>query len=340
MNLRAFWNLCLIASACFIEPVYGENVRVVLHGKVVLLDGAPPPASGAVERVCSDGFGSAPGPLVDKKGEFIWAMDVDPMRTRACTIRATHAGYTSTAVDISALHGYLDKDIFLQPIVITSQADDPYSIVIKDSMMPGKAASYSKKAMKAMDEFKYPEAAKLFQDAVREAPKFAQGWHALGVLSEYQSRFQDARQAYESAIEANPKFLPPYMTLVRLCVKSKDWQCAGKISEALIEADKKKQFTEIHMHRAVALYGLKDLDSALASVQEAIRLDPYKKNPRTEYILGRILKAKGDINGARDHITKYLELDKKAPDLEMIRMELNNLGRDEASGALADLENL
>ena len=60
-------------------------------------DGSPPPFTAGIERICSDAAGSAPGPITDKKGEYLWRMDVDPLRSRACFIRATHPGYTARA---------------------------------------------------------------------------------------------------------------------------------------------------------------------------------------------------------------------------------------------------
>ena len=48
------------------------------------------------------------------------------------------------------------------------------------------------------------------------------------------------------------------------------------------------------MHRAVALYKLKDLDGALTGVKEALKLDPQHKRLLEEYVRGRILEAKGD----------------------------------------------
>ncbi len=122
-------------------------------------------------------------------------------------------------------------------------------------------------------------------------------------------KLPEARQAYEHAIEADPKLLPPYIALTRLCIKTKDWQCASKNADALIALDTKKTVTEIYLHQAVARFGLKDLDGATTSAQEAIKL----KIPRAEYVLGRILEAKGDAAGAREHIAKYLEIDKKTP---------------------------
>jgi tetratricopeptide (TPR) repeat protein len=269
--------------------------------------------------------------LTNKQGEYIWRIDVDPMRTRSCRIQATHAGYVSTSIDISALNGYLNTTLNLDPIIITYQAADPYTIIGSEDDVPLHSLSKWRAAMKAVNGGDYPEARRLFEETVRLSPKFALGWHALGVSSDYQNMLEEAREAYENAIKFDSKLLPPYVALLRLCIKTKDWESASKTADALIKADRKQLWPESHLHRAVAFYWLKDLDSAAASVKEAIRLDSKYANPRTEYVLGRILEAKGDLAGAREHITKYLQLDSKAPDAERIRKKLQDIGNPQAS---------
>src|SRR4029078_9660315 len=151
----------------------------------------------------------------------------------------------------------------------------------------------------------------------------AVGWHALGVVQEKLQKLAEARTAYEHAVEADPKMFSAYLTLARLCLKTKDWQCAAKTSDALIKADSKKTIPEVYLHLAVARYGLKDLDGASASAQEAVQ----RKILRAEYVLGRILEAKGDAAGAREHISKYLPLDKNQPTADVIRARLENVGK-------------
>jgi len=329
--VRACLGACLVAGVLFsIHPAAAEVYPLIIRGKVTMPDGSPPPFSVGIERVCSDMQGSAPGPVTDKKGEYLWRMDVDPLRTRACFIRATHAGYTSTTVDISALNGYTSTTTTLDTIVLNSRSTDPYAIISSESGVPSKAQSSWKAAMRALDNNKLDDAVTQIQAAVAAAPKFAVGWHALGVIEDRQQlKLPEARQAYEHAIEADPKMLPPYIALTRLCIKTKDWQCAAKNADALIAIDVKKTVTEIYLHQAVARFGLKDLDGAAASAQEAIQ----HKIPRAEYVLGRILEAKGDAAGAREHISKYLEMDKKTPDAEMIRAQLENIGKPDAPPA-------
>ena len=336
---RAFLGIYLVASLLFsfsIQRASAEVYPLIVKGKVTMPDGSPPPFSVGIERICSDLQGSAPGPLTDKKGEYTWRMDVDPLRTRACFIRATHTGYTSTTVDVSGLDGSTKTTTTLDTLVITNtRTVDPYAIISNDSNMPSKASGPWKAAMKALDNRNDAEAATQIQAAVAAAPKFAIGWHALGVIEEKQlQKLPEARDAYEHAIEADPKMLTPYLALARLCIKTKDWQCAAKNIDAVIKIDTKKTVTEVYLHQAVARYGLKDLDGAAASAQQAIQL----KIPRAEYVLGRILEAKGDTAGARDHISKYLGMDKNTPDADTIQVHLQSIGKPEASAVDPDLE--
>lgn len=334
---RVFLGICLVAIlVCVTQPAAAENYPLIVKGKVTMADGSPPPFTAGIERVCSDAAGSAPGPITDKKGEYLWRMDVDPLRSRACFIRATHPGYTSSTIDISALNGYTNTVTTLDTLVLSGRTSDPYSIVSNDANIPSKAGGPWKAAMKALDTSNFPEAATQMQAAVAAAPKFAIGWHALGVVQERLDKMSDARTAYEHAIEADPKMFAAYLTLTRLCLKTKDYQCAAKTSDALIKVDSKKTVPEVHLHLAVARYGLKDLDGAAASAQEAIQ----RKIPRAEYVLGRILEAKGNAAGAREHMTKYLDLDKNAPDAELIRTHIQNIGKADAAGAEPELEQL
>ncbi len=335
--MRALLGTCLVASLFFsVHPASAEVVPIIIKGKVTMPDGTPPPFTISVERVCTDLQGSAPGPLTNKKGEYTWRMDVDPFNSRKCFIQGSHAGYTSTRVDISALDGALSTVITLDTLVISTTVANPYVISTTESGVPSKAGSAWKAAMKALDERNLPEAAAQLNAAVTAVPKFAAGWHALGVVEESQGKAAEASDAYQHAIDADPKMLAAYVTLTRASLRAKDWAGAAKTADALIKIDSKRVFPEIYLHQAVARYQLKDLDGAAASAQEAVR----RMIPRAEYVLGRILEAKGDAAGAREHISKYLEQDKGTPDAGTIRTHLENIGKPGAEGAEPELERL
>jgi tetratricopeptide (TPR) repeat protein len=345
ISMRVFLSFSLIGGGiggllCCLPPASGDTISAVLRGSVVMRDGSPPPFTVGIQRLCTDVNGTAPGPLTDKKGEYVWRMDFDTTYTRACYLRASHEGYYSTQLDISAINPVMDHNVKLEPIVLTSILGDPYLIQQDDAGIPSKALNPWRAGMKAVDANNIPEALRQFQAVVTAAPKLAVAWHTLGILYDKQQMLPAARDAYQQAIEADPKMLQPYVTLTRVFIKSKDWDGALKAADALIKVDKKNVYPEAHLHRAVAQYGLKDLAGAEMGVQAVIRQDPKHTLPRAEFVLGRILEAKGDLAGAREHMNKYLELDPKAFDAASIQSHLLTLGQPDAAHVEPDLESL
>jgi tetratricopeptide (TPR) repeat protein len=328
---RVFLGFFVIASL-----IRADVYPLILRGKVMMKDGSPPPKQVSIQRICSDTLGDAPGPLTDKKGEWLWRMDVDPMRTRACHLEAVLTGYVSSTIDISDLNGYTDTSKTLPPIILANKIPDPYTIVDSDNAAPGKSAGPWKAAMKAVDSNNLGEAINQLQAAVKATPKFALGWHTMGIVYQTQGKYSEAKDAFKQAIEVDPKALPPYLGLARMCIKTKDWPGALSAADGLIKVDTKKVYTEIYLHQAVAHYYLKDLDAAQANVQDALRLDPQRK--RSEYVLGRILEAKGDMAGAGEHMGKYIALDPNAADIETVRQHLEFLGKPEGAAIDPALE--
>jgi Tfp pilus assembly protein PilF len=319
-----------------IQPAAAEVYPLIIRGKVTMQDGSPPPKSVGIQRLCSDQAGSAPGPLTNGKGEYTWRMDVDPMRTRVCRLEATLAGYTSTAIDISNLNGYTSTTVDLPPLVLRTRVVDPTTINSGESDVPSRSRTAWKAAMKAVDSGDLAEAGRQLQAVLQASPKFARGWHTLGVVNETLLKPSEAKEAYERAIEADPKLLPSYVTLARLAVRAKDWQGAAKAADALIRADTKRTFPEAYVHQAIARYHLKDLDGAEASAREALR-PGQPQATRAEFVLARIFESRGDFNAAREHIAKYLELEPNAPDAEIIRAFLQVVGKPEGAGVNPDL---
>jgi Flp pilus assembly protein TadD len=340
MVFKPVFLMVSLASVFGLVPSATADIYpVILHGKVVMDDGSPPPFAVAIERICSDVAGSMPGVLTDKKGEYIWRMNIDPLETRNCVLRVSHTGYSSSEVEVSGVdttHTTLD----LPPIKIHPSVADPYTIHFSDTGITLRAMGDWKAALKALDAQNLPELAQHLEAVVAAAPKAAQAWHGLGVVDERLNKPAEARAAYEHAIAADPKLLTPYVTLARLCIKTKDWGGAAKAADALLKADPKHSYPEIYLHQAVARYELKDLNGAEESVQEAIRLDPKNSRPRAEYVLGRILEAKGDIAGAKQHMTKYLVLEPAPADIDLVRGHIDNLGKPQAADVDPELEPL
>jgi tetratricopeptide (TPR) repeat protein len=301
-------------------------------------DGSPLPSGVEIQRECSDGNGSTPGPLVNKKGEFIWRVANDTTYTRNCRIEAALTGYSSTSVDISDLKGFVDRTVDLPPLVLSARGSDPRVINSADNDVPAAARGAWKAAMKAVDADNTAEAAKQLNLVVMAAPKFARGWHTLGIAHENAQMVADAKAAYMRATDADPKMLVSWVTLSRMDVLTKDWQDAAKAADTAIRLDVKHMYPEVYLHLAVARFEMNDLPGAESSANEVLRLDAKERKFRGEFVLGRILAAKGDAAGARAHITKYLALNPNAPDVDLIKGYLDVIGKPEGAALKPDLE--
>jgi len=338
MDLKHVLQGVLLASVGFSIPsAFCDTYPIILHGKVEMEDGSPPPITVAVERVCSDVYGSMPGVLTNKKGEYIWRIDIDPSDARDCVIRATHQGYSSTSVEISGIDT-IHTTYQLPPIKLHPIGGDPDTLNFSDTNIPGHAKKDWKAAEHAVDKQNLAEVAQDLEAVVAEAPKAAQAWEDLGIVDEKLHKIPAARTAYERAIAIEPKLFPAYVTLARVCVATKDWNCAAKSAETLLMLDGKHSYAEIYLHQAVARYELKDLAGAQESVEQEIRMDPQNVRPRAQYVLGRILEAKGDLTGAKQHMEQYLKLQPGAPDIDVIRGHITGLENPQAPGADPDLE--
>lgn len=317
-----------------------DTYPVIVKGRVLMEDGTPPPFTVSVERSCTDSKSGTPGPLVNKKnGEWTWRIEINAFDQRACSFRAVHPGYSSTAVDGSRINMTShDVTATVPDIILMAAVPDPASIRLSDETTPGKAKSFMAQATKSMDARDYRGTQAAIKLAVAAVPKYAQGWHALGIVDQVLQQPEEAKDAFNHAVEADPKDVASWVMLSRACLKLKDWDCALKAADNELKLDTKHVYTEIYLHRAVAQYGLKDMDGAEKSVAEAIKADTAHKRPRSEYVEGRILEAKGDINGARDHMTKYVQLAPAAPDLDAVKAHIELLGKN--TGAEPDLEPL
>jgi hypothetical protein len=65
----------ILPGLCLGAMAWANSYTVILEGKVSMEDGSPPPFQVSVERLCSDSRNGVPGPLVSKKGEWVWRLE-------------------------------------------------------------------------------------------------------------------------------------------------------------------------------------------------------------------------------------------------------------------------
>lgn len=328
-------STAVAAAAVFVTqfPALAGTTTIILKGKVVMIDGSAPSKAVAIQRECSD-QGSAPGPLADKQGNWVWSQALDPMTQRACILEAQLEGFVSSRFEIGSipLSAYQGSGVLNIPDFVLQPKDsgDLSTMVLPDeNKIPAKADKEWKAMLKSLQSRNEPGAIGHLEAAVQAAPKFPDGWNLLGAMYERNEQPEKAREALQKAMQQNPKLLGPEVRLARICDAAADWACAAKASDALIKAEP-RFYPEIYLHQAIARLGLNDLDGAQMSIQTEMKLDPNHRYPRAEYVLGRILLAKGDSSGAKDHMTAYLAQDPGAPDAARIKAQIENLGKADA----------
>ncbi len=193
--------------------------------------------------------------------------------------------------------------------------------------LPDKSKAEWEAAIAALKANDIPGGIVKLEGAVATNPKFALGWHNLGILYGLIGNAVKSREAFIQAAEANPKMLPPHVILTRLLIKDGDWAGAAKMAASTIPLDKDHVYPELYVHQAVAEYNLKDLASAETHVKQAFDSKNKRPAPRAEYVLGRILEAKGDTASAKQHMSRYLELVPDAPDAAQIKAHIENMGQ-------------
>ena len=320
-------SLAAVVSGLLLSILPAAANTMLMRGKVVMEDGSVPNRSIGIERFCHDN-GAQREAQTDKKGNYLWPMEIDPLNSRACVLRAAFVGYESTVIDISAFNWSTDPN--LPPLVLrrreAGSSNEDANIFYQDGI-PLAARNAWNNAQKLVQKKNWPAAERELRTAVRLAPKFTRGWNALGVVCANQNKAAEARDAFQRVVELDPKSLQALLDVARESIEAKDWGTAEKSAAALIKEDTKQRYPEIYLHQATARYYLKDLDGAEASARTGIRLDRRREVPRIEYVLGVILEVKGDYAGAREHMAQYLALDSKPADAAEVRARMENLGK-------------
>src|SRR5581483_10196935 len=195
---------------------------------------------------------------------------------------------------------------------LLSRAEHASFDLFSDTRVPRDAAKAWAKAARAASAQDWNQADFQLRVAVKIDPKFAGGWHALGIICEQLGDVDRAREAQRKALELNPKLQTAWLMLGRLDLAARDWQSALKSSSSLIAADGKQRYPEAYIQRAVAQFYLHDLAGAQASAEECLRADKNHDLPRAEYIPGLVLESRKDLAAARQHLEKYLEIAPRA----------------------------
>jgi tetratricopeptide (TPR) repeat protein len=348
----------LLFPVLFFAALQGASAQsTTLSGKVATSDGSPLPSRVTIQRQC----GASPQTVAstDRRGMFTfhWAvseelipdasetagrrpMGADPAITTArelpgatgqnmtgCTLRAMAPGYRSDEIALDSQKSYFEN-YNLGTITLHPTGSSAAQTV---SATSSKAPSAAKKAFdNGLEEFgkgKTADAQKDFEKAVGIYPQYAEAWLNLGKLRLQLKADDAAAEALQKAVDADPKLAEALSYLGMIEVKKKQWEDAAKHLDAAVQLDPVR-FPEAWFNDAVAGFNLKNYDAAEKSVRELMKLDPQRKNPQSDYLLGLILAGKKDYSGAAESLRAYIKTSPDAPDVPT------------AKGLLAQLEKM
>jgi len=308
MRLRVLLRCGIVGlAAALLTPA-----QMRFHAKIATEDGSPLPATPQIIPDLSQallpncrvitifGDGSIEY-IVDWRGR-----PYEPATADVCSVSIRLKGYRTTQAT------FRNNSV----VVLKRTGDNEGSMVSMTALKAPEAAQKAfGKGVVAMTERKWAAAQKNFERAVDIYPQYAAAWSDLGEVFKEQSNNQEARSAWEHAIAVDAKYIKPYLQLARLALEQHRMQDAADVAERAI-AMNPIEFPSIFFYDAAANFNLKRFDVCEKSVRRAIDLDANHEIPRAEFLLGSVLAAKGDRDGALLHLRKYLQLSPKAPDAD------------------------
>ena len=278
------------------------------RSQVVVDQGVPPPTSPMIRP--------DPPPQCDIEEVFgngivVYRMPPE-LRTDSCPVTIQLSGYRK------------NQAILRNGAVIVMKRPGSYAnptVSLTTLEAPEAARKAFEKGVAAMVGKKWIAAQKEFERAVAAYPEHAPAWSALGEVLVEQSQPKPARQAFEQAVGSDPKFAPAWAQLARLAADE------GRMPDALAAAERALQldatgFPGVYVSQAMADLALEHLDAAQKSARRAVELDTFHEIPLAERVLGSVLAAKGDREGAIQHWRKYLELSPNAADAGDVRKRI------------------
>jgi type IV pilus assembly protein PilF len=133
------------------------------------------------------------------------------------------------------------------------------------------AEGYYTKGLSYLQEKNLELASVEFNRSIQTDKTYKQAWYGLGIISDYQGKYDDARKYYEEAIDLDSKFSEAYNALGVIYFKQQKWKEAIRSFNKALE---NKLYTTPH----IPLINLGDLYMAQKDYPKAI--EAYRDSKR------------------------------------------------------------
>jgi tetratricopeptide (TPR) repeat protein len=337
----------------------GPNQRpIYISGSVMVSDGTPLTDRAKIERVCNG------VPIVetetDKKGRFSFEvghslelpdasvgsditgrggspfgnipnrggmpgghMGSTDGRLWGCELRAALVGFRSDVIQLDTIH-YMDNPNIGTIILHRMAKVDGTTISVVSALAPKDARKAYEKGREGEAKNKVDEAQKNFEKAVSVYPQYSAAWFELGRIYEKGNRIDEARKAYQQAIAAEPKFVLPHEQLAWLALREAKWQELVDLTDQWLQLDPLNS-PDAYYLSSIGNLQMQHSTVAEKNAQEAVRMDPGKKNMRARYVLGLALAQNHEFTASAVAIKSYLDAAPEAKDKAAIQKQLEQI---------------
>lgn len=199
------------------------------------------------------------------------------------------------------------------------------SVATVDSLeVPRKAQKEYMAACSALKSDRLAGAEQHLRKAVEIYPKYVAGWVMLGQTLEAQRQPDRARSACSQASDADPKYVPSYLCLAEIAGREEKWDEVLRYTTRALELDSMHD-PYAHFFSAIAYFNLNQIAEAEQRALKAEELDRDHHEPRVQFLLGQIYKAKNDPTNAAAQLREYLKYSPNAQDSETVKKDLAKL---------------
>jgi Flp pilus assembly protein TadD len=189
-----------------------------------------------------------------------------------------------------------------------------------DPSVPDAAKEKYRRGLKSAADGKAEDAAKLFQEALKEHGSFYAAALALGAQLSKLSRYDESVAAYKRASELKPDRPEPYVGVGAALVGLKRYDEAIRILRGVIEVDKELPAPYLSLGYAEMLTG-----DYRASEEHLLRALELGRPPLARIYLANVYEQTGDFARAASQLEAYLKENRDSPQAEAVRAALDKL---------------
>lgn len=313
------------ALGCALRPWRGGTAGVLLlvcfplQGQMsgrVMVGGSFPPEPAFVTVGC-EGKGNWAG-YTDKRGEFIASLGLKNLTSAPgnCRVEATLDGFTRGIANAA----YNQSDVIVTLFPLRRREDS--TIALETLAVPPPARKQFDKGVEQLRQGKWRSAETSLRKAIAQYSRYALAWARLGEALEGDGSPEEAGAAYAKATEIDARLFSAYARWAVIDASENRWDRVAATTDRAIRLDP-VDWPVLFFYNAVANFNLGRMAEAEQSATRAVTAGRF---PRAHYILGRILAARGDYQGAVEHMSKYLELMPSAADAAQVRLEIQDAG--------------